>query len=160
MRTIAPITGVIVAGGGATLFARLLGNNGFPVNQSSIFTIAYSVVDLVSGLQIVSNLPLVVNSVIFNTLVQTDPRWTQDSATAPGPDGLFGYNFAVDIPPSSLPGITPPPLVNDGNNVVVPPNWSGPLAPPGRVRIDVSFLPILGNFFKVPFEPDVLPSYG
>lgn len=73
--------------GGASLMARVVGNNGASITQAGISTITYAVYDLHAGTEIVASTSLTVSAVVFDTL-QTDARWTEDTT---------GYNFRHDI---------------------------------------------------------------
>ena len=90
-----PIKGVAIEDGGATLLARIVGNDAVNITQASISTITYDVYRQsdANNTDIQQNSPLTVASVIFDTL-QVDAVWTVDS---------IGYNFsyaadALEIP--------------------------------------------------------------
>jgi hypothetical protein len=157
VQTLSPITGLIVGASDCTLFARILGQLAIPITPASVDEIAYTVTNLTTGFQISTG--TIPNTAVLNSLVQNDPLWTQDSSTAPGPDGQYGYNFLTTIPAAALPGIFPNPLP-----VPVPTAWAGPpVVPflPTAVRIDVFFTMAGGAQFRIPFEPDiVVPVWG
>ena len=82
---------------GASLMARITGNDATNIQQADVTTIAYTVSSLatdadtgvVTGTETATG-TLTVSSVVFDTL-QTDARWTLDST---------GYNFRWDVPAS------------------------------------------------------------
>lgn len=78
---------------------------------------------------------LTVASVVFNTLVQNDPRWDIDSQYSPGADNQWGYNFLFTLPASAL-------------------------AKPDKYQLDVRFVPVSGEPFTVPFALTALQVYG
>jgi hypothetical protein len=92
------IFGKTVAGTDTPLLSRLKQpSTGALITQSSVSAITYVIQDLTLATQIGSG-TLTVASVVFNALQQSDARWTQDSATLLGSDGLYGYNFAWQVP--------------------------------------------------------------
>ena len=101
--TLSVITGVIVAGSGATLMARLRGNAGQLVTQASLTSISYTVTDLTAG-TVSSPVTVSVAACVFDNLQQGDPRWSKDSANDPGPDGEHGYNALVTVERLSFSG--------------------------------------------------------
>ncbi len=102
MRMLGVVTGLSIVGAGWLCRARVLGLNGQPVTQATFNTISYSVRDLTAALTVATLQPLTISQVVYNALQQSDPSWTQDSATQPGPDGLWGYNFAALLPASNF----------------------------------------------------------
>ena len=120
MDTLAVTTGVVVDASGVALFARVLGADGVPITQADIQSIAYTVTDLTLGTTLGTG-TLPVASTVFNNLVQTDPRWTVDSALRLGPDGAYGYNFQSTLASTLFP-VTP----------TVSGEWAGP--PNRRLR--------------------------
>jgi len=77
---------------GATLMARIVGNDNALVTQASISTITCKIVDT-SGVTPTATPSITKTAVIFNAL-QTDAIWTADST---------GYNFKHGILASQLP---------------------------------------------------------
>lgn len=98
MLTAGLLTGYCFSASGCTLMARVLGNNGEPIVQADINSIAYSVRDLTDGETDSTGNALTVSSVVYNDLQQSDARWTADSRYKPGPDRRWGYNFATTLP--------------------------------------------------------------
>src|SRR6516164_9140458 len=92
------IFGRTVAGTDTPLLSRIKQPaTGGLVTQAAVSAITYNVQDLTLATQI-ANGTLVIATVVFNSLQQLDPRWTQDTAALPGSDGLYGYNFAWQVP--------------------------------------------------------------
>jgi hypothetical protein len=127
------ISGQVAAGSGVTILARLRGQDGSLVTQASLTSIAYSVANLTEG-EVVGTGSLTVSTCVYDSL-QTDARWTQDTASRPGPDGATGYNFAATLPASLFPETTLTSAVARS-------------APP-RVQVDVTFTPTSGQPFRV-----------
>lgn len=139
-------TGVILAGSGVTLMARIAGVAGNLLTQASVSSISYQVTNLTLG-QVAGSGTLTVSQVVFNSLVQNDPRWTADSASQPGADGLWGYNFLTTLPASIFPVssvVSPPPLV---------------AAAPQTYQVDIVFTPTSGQPFRVSYQAPVIPVY-
>ena len=85
--------GVVVEDADATFLARILGDDGDPVQQADVSAIAAKVYnESNSNTQTYSAVVIVANSV-FNAL-QTDDRWTRDST---------GFNFAHLVPYTAFP---------------------------------------------------------
>lgn len=126
--------------------ARLRGNNGQLVTQASFSTITYQVTNLQSG-TIAGSGSLAPASVLLNSLVQYDPRWTRDSAGQLGSDGSFGYNFLAQLPGASIFNVTPP---------AAPPLTPAPAA---IYQIDVVFTPVSGEAFRMSFQAPAVPVY-
>ncbi len=78
-----PTKGVAVEDGGATLLARIVGNDAANVTQASVSSITYQVFKRGATTDIAAASPLTVSAVIFDTL-QTGDEWTVDAT---------GYNF-------------------------------------------------------------------
>ena len=118
------ITGSVRALSGSTLMARIRGNNGTLLTQASVSSIVWTCTNLATAIVSASG-TLVVSQSVYNDLQQADPRWTRDSADAPGPDGYFGYNFAFGLPAAALPqgGV--------------------------RFQVDTVFTPTVGEQFRV-----------
>jgi hypothetical protein len=96
------IFGFTTAGTDTPLFSRIKNPaTGNLVTQASVSSISYLIQDLTLAAQIATG-TLPIGNVIFNTLQQMDGRWVQDSAALPGADGLYGYNFAWQVPGSNF----------------------------------------------------------
>ena len=139
------ITGCIMAGSGVSLFARIRGGNGQLITQATLSTITYQVSNLTTG-AIAGSGSLTISQVIFDSLQQSDPRWTLDSASQMGNDGSYGYNFAATLDSSAFatttlaaPALTPQPA-----NVY---------------RIDLVFTPVTGSAFRVSWQAPAIPLY-
>lgn len=85
---------------GVIVMARINGNLGTAITQASLSEIAYSTYDTnaeaaVSG----ASGTLTISSVVSDTLITNDVRWTKDTT---------GYNFIDTIPATALPdgGVT------------------------------------------------------
>jgi hypothetical protein len=128
--TVAVITGSARARSGATLMARIRGNNGLPLTQASVASIALTVTDTTTGIATFAG-PLAVAASVFNSLQQSDPRWTRDSADYPGADGSWGYNFSCVVPAAALPN-----AVRYQTDVVITPVAGEPF------RVVWSFVPV------------------
>ena len=100
--TVGPLTGSARAQTDTLLMARVLGTNGALLNQASVSSITYLVTDTTTGLP-TGNGTFPVATTVFNSLVQSDARWSQDSIYYPGPDQNYGYNFAATIPAALIP---------------------------------------------------------
>ncbi len=124
---------------GVALLARIAGATGVPITQASLSTIQYALTDLGAG----PGVPpvtgpltaLSVAAVVFDQLQQQDPRWTRDSAQAPGADGLFGFNFLAVLPAALM-------------------------TSPNRQHVDVIFTPVSGEPFRVSFEWSPLTTFA
>ena len=127
--------GIIPDATGIALLARILGNGGEPIGPADVSAIAWTLTDTTNGLALAGGTFAVAGSV-FAGLVQTDLRWSFDSSSQPGKDGLWGYNFAAVIPATALP--------------VSAPAVASPLGP-ARVQCDVAFTMVGGQPFRVPF---------
>lgn len=109
--------------------ARILGQAGTPITQATIAAIAAQVWDFENRLVSWGPSSLTVASVVFNSLIQQDPRWE-----AAGGDAA-GYNFLWEIPALAL------------------------SMPGNRMRADVKFAPVTGEQFVVPFEGQLVPVF-
>lgn len=141
------ITGTTVALSGVTLLARVRGAAGSLITQSSISTITYSVSNLTAGTTSGST-SLTVSAVVFNDLQQDDPRWTKDSASDPGIDGSYGYNFAATIPATAF-------AVS-----VLDSDASDPVPDQVRYQVDVVFTPTSGQPFRLVFKVNPVAVYA
>jgi hypothetical protein len=138
------ITGVVVNRTGVTLLARLLGSLATPITQATVASIAWKLSDLTAGTVVAAG-TFVVAATILNALVQNDPRWTADSANSPGPDGLWGYNFAAVLPASTFPA--------------TPLTGQALLMTPDTLQCDVTFAMQDGTQFVVPYRWTPLAAY-
>jgi hypothetical protein len=139
------ITGTALVGGGVTLMARVVGNAGTPVTQASLSTVAYAVRDLTDALALGDD-AVSISDAVFDDLVTDDPRWNRDSAAAPGPDGRWGYNFAVTLPASLFDAVFD---VHETTNKVTR----------HRVQADVLFTPTSGEPFVVSWAWSPVPTW-
>lgn len=137
------ITGIVVNRSGVTLMARLLGNLGTPITIATVASIAWKVSDLTTGLAVASG-TFTVATTVFDSL-QMDSRWTLDNANALGPDQRYGYNFLAVLPAATFAATV---LTGQAN-----------LTPADRLRCDVTFTPVSGEVFAVPFEWVPIASY-
>lgn len=124
---------------GVTLLARIVGNAGVPITQSTLASIQYDLTDLGSPIGVSPTtgplVTLAIATVLFDSLQQSDPRWTRDSAGAPGRDGLWGYNLRCTLPAS---------LFTSKN----------------RQHVDLVLVPLIGEPFRVIFEWAPLATYA
>lgn len=86
-------TATVWEDGGASLMARVLGNDAANITQASITSITCSVYDAQERGTAVVTPAVVVADSVFDSL-QTDARWTVDST---------GYNFCHDCPATAFP---------------------------------------------------------
>lgn len=128
-------TGIVVAGSGVSLLARLLGNDGNLLTQASLSSIAYSVYNVTDSASGGAG-TLTVSSVIFDSLQQSDRRWRVDSIDRPGVDGRYGYNFAATLAAS---------LFTSGGDVH---------------QVDVTFTPASGEPFVVVWRFTPVETFG
>jgi hypothetical protein len=134
-------TQAVPAKSGVTLLGRIVGNAGVPITQASLTSpLTIVVTDLtkeaaLAGSGAVNTLTPAVSGVVFDSL-QTGPLWTKDSAAAPGPDGLFGYNFAYLVPAANF------------------------NTPGDKYQLDVKFIPVVGEQFVVSFTVPTLKVYA
>lgn len=146
MRSVKVTTGVILAGSGVCLMARIRGQGGQLLTAESLASITYQVANLTLG-TVAAIGSLTPSQAVSDSLVQNDPRWTMDSSTQPGSDGSWGYNFLGVIPASAF-GVS-----------AVSAQPFGP-APASVCRIDVVMTPNTGDQpFRVSFQATVLPVY-
>lgn len=87
MRSVNPTRGSAWQGGGCVLLARVLGESGDPVTQSTVSSVDWSAWRLDTMASVVSDENETVSECVFNSL-QTDERWLDDEV---------GYNFALAI---------------------------------------------------------------
>lgn len=139
------LSGPVVAGSGVLLLARIRTSAGDLLNQASVTSVAWTLTDVTNGAAVSSG-TFSVSATVFNALQQGDVRWTQDSARNPGPDGLWGYNFAATLPASAL-----PPAAQ---------TYAGVNAPPARYQVDVAFTPASGEAFRVAWQFSPVRVYG
>jgi hypothetical protein len=136
----AVITGqAIPTRSGVTLLARVVGNAGVPITQATLSTLEYALTNLGSppGVSVTTGTltALTISSAIFDQLQQSDPRWTRDSETSPGVDGLWGYNFRATLAASLF----------TSNS---------------RQHVDIVFTPLTGEPFRQTFEWTPLATYA
>lgn len=129
--------GVIPAGSGVVLLARILGNSGQPITRASLSSIAYTVTDLTSA-TVDGTGTFTISSVVFDTLQQQDKRWRLDSAAEPGQDGRWGYNFLATLPASLFTTTTV--------------SATEVLTPTVKLQCDVLFTPASGQAFTGVFR--------
>ena len=142
--TLAPITGLVIANSGVTCMARLCGAGGALVTQASISSIGYAIRDLTDG-ETDSASTLTVSSVIYDSLQQTDPRWTKDSAIALGKDGRWGYNFLNTFAATLFTDFD-----MDATTKIVTPH---------KFQVNIWFTPASGQKFHVPFQFTPIPVW-
>jgi hypothetical protein len=141
------ITGIALAASGLTLLARIRGNSGQLATQGSFSAINWQATNLQTGI-VAGSGSFTPSAVLFNALVQNDPRWSQDSANQPGDDGAWGYNFLAQLNGAALFPSTPP---------APPPLTASPATP---YQIDLAFTPADGSpAFRVSFQAPVIPVY-
>jgi hypothetical protein len=139
------ITGTCTGKSGVWIAARILGNLGIPAVQADLASITYTVQDLTTQKQIGTG-TLTVANVMYNSLVQSDARWTVDSQWAPNAsDRQWGYNFAATIPAADFAGLW---VIDYANRVT-----------PDTVQITVTFVPVVGEQFQQVWQPRLIPTY-
>lgn len=143
------ITGLAIAQAGATLMARVVGNQGTPINSATLAAVAYTVQDLTALTNVCGNSPLAIAGTIFDTLQQSDPRWTKDSAQQPGPDGLYGYNFLTTLPARLFAAVNPNTDVNQITGQVTPHQY----------QVQVTYTPQAGEVFLGLWKFTALPTW-
>lgn len=148
MRTIAPITGIVVANSGVTLLARIYGQAGTLITQATISTIQYSVRDLSEAVTTTALTTLgSPSSLIYNDLQQNDPRWNLDSADNPHPDdGRWGYNFLATLGASLFTDFD---VQDEAPFTVVPHRWA----------VSVVLTPVSGAKFHIPYAFTAHPTW-
>jgi hypothetical protein len=127
------------------LLARILGNAGNPITQSDITSIAWTARDLNTGVTISTGTFTVATSV-YNSLQQSDGRWTVDSQYAPGHDRRWGYNFAGTVPAATFANLFD----------VDPLTFRVTLH---RVQVTVAFTPASGEPFRQAFQFSPLATW-
>ena len=141
------ILGSLVGRSGATLMARVTGNDGALIKQASFAAIAWQLSDRLSNtVPSGATGTFVVASVIFDSLQQADPRWTADSRQAPGPTGDWGYNFLATLPAALFPAESLPAGFNSGPG-------------PHPYQVDVRFTPSAGEVFTIVYLLSVYPTF-
>lgn len=145
MATLGVVTGVGVLRSGVTLMARVLGNAGTPITQASLSTLTYTIRDLTAGTTITSAQSLTIASVIYDSLQQSDPRWTKDDADNLGPDDRHGYNLLAVIPASHFTAVD---VDSDTKQITA-----------HRYRVDLLFTPVTGQAWIQPFEFTAVPTW-
>lgn len=86
-------TATVWEDGGASLMARVVGNDAANITQASISSITCNVYDAQELGEPILTPTVVVSTSVFESL-QTDARWTVDST---------GYNFRHDLPATAFP---------------------------------------------------------
>lgn len=141
---------------GITLLARILGLAGNPITQATLTSIAYTVTNLTLG-QNVGSGTFTISTTVFDALQTNDPRWRFDDPYNPGPDGLWGFNFAAVLPATLFPITT----ITTSPDLGVPgPTLPGQPPTPQRMQCDVAFTPVTGQPFRQIFLWSVLDVYG
>ncbi len=124
---------------GILCMARISGNAGVLITQATISSIQVVVTDVTqvaagqSGA--VNTYMPAVGTVVSDALQQNSGLWTKDSASQPGPDGLWDYNVAWTVPAACF--------ANAGD----------------RFQIDFKFQPVSGEPFVVSFLVPTLKVY-
>ncbi len=144
------IGGIVPAGSGVTLLARVIGQLGQPITPATLTSISYAVTDLVAG-TVTTTGTFSVSGTVFGSLVQNDPRWPFDSVEQPSQSGLSGYNFLATLASTTFALATPS---------AVPLGYPGQPPAARLYQVDVTFVPVAGNSFKQGFRAQVVPSYG
>jgi hypothetical protein len=138
------IGGVVPEGSGVVLMARVLGQAGQPILQNSVNAIAFTLTDLTNAAALGSG-SFPVSGTVYDSLQQQDPRWRFDSATRPGDDGYWGYNFLAVLGAALA-----------GPSAVTAPA----VAARASLQCDVFFTPAQGEPFRVPFRWQRYPVFG
>jgi hypothetical protein len=139
------ITGTATGQSGVWLAARILGNLGAPIVQADIASISYTVMDLTTATQIASGTFTVAN-VVYNSLQQTDARWSVDSQYSPNPiDRSWGYNFAATVPAADFASLFDTDFMDTVRS--------------HRVQITVTFVPVVGEQFRQAWQFNPIPSW-
>lgn len=112
--------GLIAAGTGVTLLARVVGNLGVPVTRASLSAVSWLLTNLATGATAAGTFP--VAGTVYDALQVGDPRWNADAT---------GYNFLGQIPAANFPV----------------PSGPAPLAGPVPVRwqVAVTITPVAGE---------------
>lgn len=84
--------------------ARIRNSAGALLTQASVSALSVVVTDTVAGTS--ATLTPVISATVFDALQQGDARWQIDSASNPGEDGSWGFNFAYVVPAANLPAAT------------------------------------------------------
>lgn len=142
------VTGVVVSKSGVTLLARILGQLGTPITVATISSITWNVQDLVTQLSTGSG-SFTPSQVVFDSLQVFDPRWNKDSASSPGPDKLWGYNFLASVPASSFTAYDVA-----ASSAVFP-----SVVTPHTFQVDVEFTPVSGEKFRQPWVFKPIPTW-
>lgn len=139
------ITGIVAANAGLLLMARLRGAAGQLVTRASLAAIAWQATDLLVG-GVAGSDTFNVDASVFDSLQQTDPRWSVDGPTRPGADGAWGYNFAAKLNNGTF-----PPSIPSGTGLTP--------AEPRRYQVDVKFTGVDGSVSYVTFQVMAWPVY-
>jgi len=144
------ITGTASVKSGVTCMARLLGNLGTPVTFESLSAIAFNVQALtVNPIASTGSGTLVPSAVVFDSLQQNDARWDRDSASFPGPDGQWGYNFLTPVNHSYFTAF----------DTLTDPLSGLPILKPHKFQIDFTFTPLIGEPFVVSYQVNPSPTW-
>jgi hypothetical protein len=87
------VTQTLISRSGAIHIARIYGQNNVPINQESLSSIMAQVTDLDYNSVVYGPTALTISQVVFESLVNNDPRWTLDN---------IGYNFLWVCPALAL----------------------------------------------------------
>lgn len=147
------ITGKPIPGAtGVTLLGRLRGGPPGPsaplLTAESLTSIDYTVTDTVAGTILATG--TFPNGSVLDSLVTTDPRWTQDSQQSPSPlDGSYGYNFLATLASSIFPVRTPAAA-----------GWGSVGVQPTTYQVDVVFTPVSGQPWRLTWRWQESIVYG
>jgi hypothetical protein len=145
--SIGVVTGLTISKSGWTISGRLAGQLGTLITQASLSSITYNVRDLTAGTNVTAApVSLTIASVVFDSLQQNDPRWDKDSATAPGKDGRWGFNFLAVIPAVNF---TAYDVLSVAPFTVTP----------HRFAVDVEFTPVTGEKFRQSWQSTPVPTW-
>lgn len=146
MSQVGIITGIVTAGSGVTIMARIRGVNGSLITQASLSTITYAIRDLTDGATD-STGSLTISSVVFDSLQQASDRWTISSADTPHQkDKSYGYNFLAEFAAS---------LFTDFDVGAASPYD----VTPHVFEIDIKFTPASGQPFVLAAKFTPIPTY-
>jgi hypothetical protein len=139
------VTGVILGKSTVAFLARILGLNGQPITVASIVSITWNVQDLATQTQVATG-SWIPGAVVFDSLRQNDPRWTQDSVDNIGSDGLYGYNFLAELDQFKF-------VAQDVDPITGLPQTH-------RYQVDVEFTPVVGTVFRQTWQLVSIPTWS